>query len=75
AQGHSVCGDVNSRIVGLTLDQIRAIPRVICLAGSAEKYEVIRAALRGRLVHVLITDMITAHHLLEEKDQDAESGY
>lgn len=74
AQGHSVKGDINSRIIGLTLAQIRSIPRVICLAGGVKKYAVIRAALRGRLIRVLITDVITARQLLQEKDQDAKSG-
>ncbi len=71
ADGLPVDDDINTRIIGLTLEQIRSIPRVIGVAGGGEKYEVIRAALRGHLLNVLITDDITAHRLLEEKEFDA----
>lgn len=74
AEGHPVDGDINMRIIGLTLAQLRSIQRVICLAGGWEKYDVIRAALRGRLVHVLITDELTARRLLQEKDDYANTG-
>jgi len=71
ADGLSVDVEINMRIIGLTLEQICSIPRVIGVAGGGEKYEVIRAALRGHLLNVLITDDITAHRLLEEKAFDA----
>jgi DNA-binding transcriptional regulator LsrR (DeoR family) len=57
---------INDRIIGLTLDQIKAVPRVIAVAGGMAKYKLIRAALRGRIMNVLVTDHITAEHLLEE---------
>lgn len=71
--GKPVSDAINERIVGLSLDQIRDIPRVIGCAGGVEKYAIIRAALRGQLLNVLITDDFTARHLLEESLDDEEN--
>jgi len=61
--GNKVRGAVDERIVGIDLDQIKKIPRVIAVAGGQEKLTVIHAALRGRLVNVLITDDAVAEQL------------
>jgi DNA-binding transcriptional regulator LsrR (DeoR family) len=66
AAGAAVTHPINDRIVGLDLDQIRGIPRVIGVAGGRGKLPVILGALRGRLIDVLITDEATAHQLLTE---------
>lgn len=55
---------INDRIIGLDLAQIKRIPRVIGVAGGAGKCEVVRGALRGHLINVLITDDMTATCLL-----------
>jgi len=68
--GRSVEHPINDRIIGLDLQQITQIPRVIGVAGGEGKYEVIRGAVRGRLVDVLITDETTATRLLQEKIPD-----
>ena len=68
--GQAVVHPVNDRIIGLDLAQIKRIPRVVGVAGGDGKYEVIRGAVRGRLVDVLITDEITATRLLQEKVPD-----
>jgi DNA-binding transcriptional regulator LsrR (DeoR family) len=64
--GQPVKHQINDRIIGLDLDQIKRIPRVIGVAGSAEKFEVIRAALRGKFINVLVTDDRIAARLLKE---------
>jgi DNA-binding transcriptional regulator LsrR (DeoR family) len=66
---HEIC----ERIIGLDLGQIQNIPRVIGVAGGAEKFEVIRAALRGRLIDVLVTDDRTASRLLADEEGPAPS--
>lgn len=66
--GQPVDHPINDRIIGLDLEQIKRIPRVVGVAGGEGKYDVIRGAVRGRLVNVLITDEITAARLLEEKE-------
>ncbi|MEJ5247474.1 sugar-binding transcriptional regulator [Caldilinea sp.] len=66
--GQPVDHPINDRIIGLDLEQIKRIPRVVGVAGGEGKYDVIRGAVRGHLVNVLITDEITAARLLEEKE-------
>jgi DNA-binding transcriptional regulator LsrR (DeoR family) len=65
ADGRRVKHPINDRIVGTDLDTIKEIGRVIAVAGGQEKRCAIRAALRGRLVSVLVTDDHTAKWLLE----------
>lgn len=68
AEGKPVAHEINERIIGLTLDQMAGIPRVIGVAGGAEKFKVIRAALRGGLIDVLVTDADNAHRLLDNAE-------
>lgn len=53
--------------IGITLDELRAIPRRLAVAGGAEKHEVILAGLRGGFVTHLVTDERTAAFLLENR--------
>lgn len=69
ADGHAIEHEINDRIIGLDLDQIKRIPRVIGVAGGAEKFHVIRAALRGKFINVLVTDDQIAARLLEDADE------
>ncbi|NJN83837.1 MAG: sugar-binding transcriptional regulator [Caldilineaceae bacterium] len=71
AQGAAIDHPINERIIGLTLAQIASIPRVIGVAGGGDKAEVIKAALRGRLLSVLVTDEQTARWLLSDRIADA----
>jgi DNA-binding transcriptional regulator LsrR (DeoR family) len=67
--GQPIRHELNDRIIGLDLDQIKRIPRVIGVAGGPHKFEVIRAALRGKYINVLVTDDQTASRLLKEAEQ------
>jgi DNA-binding transcriptional regulator LsrR (DeoR family) len=67
-EGRKVRHPIDDRIVGTNLDRIKQIPRVIGVAGGQAKTRVIRAALRGGLVNVLVTDSQTAGQLLESGD-------
>ena len=62
--GHLIASDLNDAVIGLTLDEIGRVPRVVGVAGGAPKLKAIRAALEGRLVNVLVTDHLTAKRLL-----------
>jgi len=65
AEGRRVDHPINDRIIGTDLERIRSIGRVIGVAGGPQKRCAIRAALRGRLINVLVTDEQTAKWLLE----------
>ena len=61
--GTPVRSPVEGRVIGITLEALRAVPRVVAVAGGARKVEALLGALRGRLVDVLVTDQFTAARL------------
>jgi len=65
--GNLIRSDLDERVVGLTLDEIRSLEHVVGVAGGAAKLKAILGALEGKLIHVLVTDHITARNLLEAK--------
>jgi len=64
--GRSIDSDLNSRVIGLTLDEIRRINTVVGIAGGEAKYDAILGAVNGHLIDVLVTDHITAQNLLDD---------
>ncbi len=66
ANGAPLQLEINERLIGLTIEQICRIPRVIGIAGGVAKHSIIRAALRGRILDVLVTDLSTAQALAGE---------
>jgi DNA-binding transcriptional regulator LsrR (DeoR family) len=70
AAGRPIRSPVEGRVIGITLEQLRAIPRVIAVAGGARKHAALLGALRGRLIDVLVTDQFTAARL----DAVSETG-
>jgi DNA-binding transcriptional regulator LsrR (DeoR family) len=67
AEGVPVKSDVDERVIGVSLEELSRVHRVVGVAGGAEKEPVIRAALSGKLVNVLITDHQTARRLLDSR--------
>jgi DNA-binding transcriptional regulator LsrR (DeoR family) len=65
ASGDLVVSDLDSRIVGISADTYRSIPRRIGVAGGERKHDAIRAAIAGGWVNVLLTDVATARALLK----------
>jgi DNA-binding transcriptional regulator LsrR (DeoR family) len=65
AQGRPVHSDLDERVIGISLEQLKRIPRVVGVTGGPQKHEVIYGALRGRLINILITDEHSARYLLE----------
>jgi DNA-binding transcriptional regulator LsrR (DeoR family) len=65
ARGRAVRSAIDDRVVGLSLAEIRQVPHVVGIAGGAAKFDAIRAALTGGLLHVLITDHTTARRLAD----------
>lgn len=64
SKGQPVQSELNERIIGISLEQLRRVHRVVGVAGGKEKIEAIYAALFGKLLNVLITDQETAEALL-----------
>lgn len=67
AGGQKCWGELDDRIIGLNLAELRNIKHKICVAFGKEKIDAILGALRGKLLNVLITDERTALSLLKNK--------
>jgi len=65
-KGSVIHSEVDDRVIGITLDELKKIDRVVGVTGGPHKEKVIRAALVGKLVNVLITDQQSAKKLLED---------
>ncbi|MGW4032390.1 sugar-binding transcriptional regulator [Streptomyces sp. NPDC004838] len=70
--GAVVPGDVDDRLIGLSLEQLRAVPVRVGVARGAGKRQALEVALRQGLINVLVTDSSTAEELLAAAD--APSG-
>lgn len=66
AAGELVASDLDDRVIGLRLDQMRAIPFRIAFARGQHKLSAMRAALKSHLVNAVVTDFDTAQSLLHE---------
>jgi DNA-binding transcriptional regulator LsrR (DeoR family) len=64
--GRDVPSPFDDRVIGMSLDQLRQVPRAVGIAGATEKLAAIRGALEGRLIGALITDRFTAERLVAE---------
>jgi DNA-binding transcriptional regulator LsrR (DeoR family) len=62
--GRPVQGPFEDRVVGIGLDDLRRATLVVACAGGEEKAPAIVGALRGRLIHGLVTDEHTAERVL-----------
>jgi DNA-binding transcriptional regulator LsrR (DeoR family) len=62
-EGKRVVTEVNERVVGLELEEIKEIPRRVGLAAGEEKYETVMAAINGEIINVLITNQEIATKL------------
>ncbi|MDQ7908291.1 sugar-binding transcriptional regulator [Phytohabitans sp. ZYX-F-186] len=65
AAGQAVNTPLDDRILGVSPEELQAIPRRIAVAGGPEKTTAIRGALLGKRVNVLITDLTVATDLVE----------
>ena len=57
--------DINARVIGVDLPDLRQVPRVIAVARGLPKAMSIVGALRGRYLTVLATDDVTAQAVLD----------
>ena len=65
ADGRPIASPVNERVIGISTERLLAVPRRVAAAGGGRKRAAILAALRGRWINVLITDVESAEGLLD----------
>lgn len=70
ATGDPVASPLDKRVLGIEVSQLRAIDRVVGVAGGLRKLSAIRATLTGGWLNVLITDIDVARGLLSGPTQD-----
>jgi DNA-binding transcriptional regulator LsrR (DeoR family) len=63
--GKPVKTPLDERVIGLPLESLARVDRVIALAGGAKKTAAIAGALRVGVVDMLVTDKFTAQRLIE----------
>jgi DNA-binding transcriptional regulator LsrR (DeoR family) len=62
--GNIVQSEINDRVIGISLEELKNTKQVIGLAGGPSKVDIIRSALRGKFINHLITDQLTGEKLL-----------
>lgn len=72
--GESCCKELDDQVMGITLNNLKEIRTVICIAGGIEKAKAILGALRGKIPNVLITDKITAERILVLDKEEGNSS-
>ena len=63
AEGQPLEMEHHHRLITIRLESLRNMKHVMGIAGGKEKIDAIAAALRGRFIHSLITDEVTAKSL------------
>jgi DNA-binding transcriptional regulator LsrR (DeoR family) len=65
ALGKPVATELDGRVIGMKLQQLRGVARSVGVAGGFRKFTAVLGALRGGFVNVLVTDRRTAERLLK----------
>lgn len=69
--GQPIQSELDERVIGITLEQLKNIDHVIGVTGGPQKHAVVRGAVSGSLIDVLITDLGTARYLLNNTEDQA----
>jgi DNA-binding transcriptional regulator LsrR (DeoR family) len=64
--GQEIESEFHRRVIGISYENLKKIPRVVAIAGGMDKHQAILGAVRGKLINTLITDQVTADYLLGE---------
>lgn len=64
-KGRMVDTELDEKLIGISLEDIKKAPNVICIAGSVSKAKALLGAIRGGYVDTLIIDDATALRILE----------
>lgn len=63
--GNSINTKLDELTIGITIEEIKNVDTVVGIAGGPQKVKVIKGALSGKLIDVLITDQLTAEILIK----------
>jgi len=63
--------DLNSRLIAMSLDQLKRVPMVVAVAGGKAKARAILGALRGGYIKFLISDEPTVRRVLDLHRENA----
>ncbi len=72
-EGHPVVNDLQNRIINVPVKELFCARNIIGVAFGVKKAPVIRAALKSRMIHTLITDKRTADAVAENSEFPAMS--
>ena len=64
--GNPIHDSPTSKVIGISLEELKEIKKVIAVAEGEHKVESILGALRGQFINVMITDEITASAILKK---------
>ena len=73
ARGRFIEDDLAHRIIGIPVESLRRIKKVLCIVGGLEKAYSLLGALKTGLITILVTDERTASAVLEARRED-EAG-
>lgn len=73
-RGRFITTDVTQRIIGISVDSLRHVRKVVCIAGGPEKAYSILGGLRTGLIDILVIDEQTARIVLESLNKDQNEG-
>lgn len=63
-RGREIDSEFHRRVIGISYENLQNIPRVVAIAGGADKHQAILGAVKGKLINTLITDQETANYLI-----------
>lgn len=65
---------LDDRVIGMTLEALADVERVMALAGGQSKTRAIEGALRTGTIDLLITAKFTAARLVSDRPPDEDAG-
>lgn len=66
ANGYPVDPDLDARTVGIRLEELRSAKSAIAVIAGEQKHDICRTVVTSGLCSVLVTDELTAEHLLDD---------
>lgn len=74
AAGEPIPTALSSRVIGMSLAQLKGVKHRIGVAGGKRKLDAIHGALNGQWINILVTDRATARALLERSGTPERSA-